>query len=243
MKSQALARYLGIMVALALVSGCGGKLPQRGSPEFDERLRDREILIGTEDVEGTGLKVVRAMGWTDMPADVVWEVFQDFDSFDKFLYRVEESKELPPHGDKRVMRIVVNAPAIALTSGYDRIVMVAEIEESISADGTVRRGEFTSIQGNIKRAYGSWVVENYGPNGDETLVTFSMFIDFGKVYIPDDAANYFVTDFLERWGNNLREYAEEPNTRIKLEKAAALRKGKDPSEVGPKLDNIGDFLQ
>lgn len=243
MMSRTPAPFAGIVLMLVMVAGCGGKLPQRGSPEFDERLREREILVGTEDVEGTGLKVVRAMGWTDLPPDVVWEVFQDLDSFDKFLYRVEESKELPPRGNKRVMRIVVNAPPIALASGYDRIVMVAEIEESISADGTVRRGEFTSIQGNIKRAYGSWVVENYGPDGNETLVSFSMFIDFGKVYIPDDTANYFVTDFLERWGNNLREYAEEPNNRIKLEKAAALRKGKDPSEVGPKLDNIGDFLQ
>lgn len=243
MNSRSIVRYLGVLFALVLAVGCGGKLPQRGSAEFEQRLREGEVLVGTEDVEGTGLKVVRAMGWTDIDADTVWEVFQDLDNLHTFLDRVEESKELPMHGDKRVMRIVVNAPTVALAAGYDRMVMVAEIEESISSDGNVRRAEFTSIQGNIKRAYGSWSVENFGPDGKETLVTFSMFIDFGKVYIPDDTANYFVSQFLERWGNDLRNYAQDPNNRIKLEKAAAIRKGADPSEVGPKLDNIGDFLQ
>lgn len=235
-------RVLSLLFVLILAAGCGGKVIDRNAPDFDKRIRSGEVFVWTDDVEGTDLKVVRAMGWSDVPPEAAWEVFQDLNNLHTFLTRMEESKELPDNGNKRVLRIVVNAPPIAIAGGYDRIVMVAEIEESESPEG-VRRGEFTSIQGNIKRAYGSWTVEPYGKDGRETLVTFSMFIQFTEFYIPDDAANYFVSDFLERWANDLRAYVEGPNNRIKLEKAAAIRAGKDASEVGPKLDNIGDFLQ
>src|SRR5690606_34001909 len=119
MKFQTATRVLCVLVLLAIVSACGGKAIDRDAPDFDKRIRSGEIFVWTEDIEGTELKIVRALGWSDVPPNVGWEVFQDLENLDQFLTRVEESKLLPNNGDKKVLRIVVNAPAIALAGGYD----------------------------------------------------------------------------------------------------------------------------
>ena len=227
--------FLGMLALCA----CAG-MPERGTPEWNKRVLSGDVLVVADDVPDTRLKIVKATGWTPLKPDVAWEIFQDINSMHTYLYRVIESRELQPQGGKRVIRLVVNAPPIALTSGYDKIDMTAEVTETIREDGSLRRGDFVSIRSNVKNAYGAWEIEPY-MNG--SLITFSMFIDFGKVYIPDDAANFFVKDFLVTWGKDLREWAEAPQNRVRLEQNAARRAGKDPNDVAPTLDGAMDFLR
>ncbi len=229
---------IGLVV---MVSACAGKIPERGSPEWTKRVMvNKEILVSTDDVPNTRLKVVRAVGWSHLSHQAAWEIFQDIPAMKTYLYRIVESDELPRQGDKRIIRLVVNAPPVALTSGYDKIDITAEVDETISEDGKTMRGDFVAIKSNVKNAYGNWTVEEYEGG---VLIYFSMFIDFGKVFIPDDAANFFVKDFLERWGKDLRTYAELPPNKVRLEQAAAKRAGKDPNKVAPVIEGMDDFVR
>lgn len=227
-------------VLLIAIAGCGGgKAVVRGTDVWNKRvLEKREVVVTTQDVEGTGLKLTQAVGWTNVDSETVWQAFLQVDDFDQFLDRVVLSEELPPVDGKRMFRIEVNAPPVALAAGYDKIWAVAVIEEF--NEGGVRRADFQATEGNIKRLSGSWGVEPF--NGG-TLVTFSMFIDFGRIVVPDNTANYFVRDFIETWGHNLRDYVEDPVQRARLEWAAARRLGDPEANSAPSIDSLSDMLR
>lgn len=233
-----------VMLALLIVSACGGK-PERGSPEWDKALEDREILVESTDVEGSDLQVVTAIGVMDVPPEVAWQVFADVSDFKTFLWRMEDSIEYPKQGDERVIEFVVNAPALAMGAGFNRIQIKASLV-STEYDSGVRIGEFTMLEGNVARAYGSWRIEPW--KGEKrSKVSFSMFIDFGDIYLPDSIVDYmsqvYLKDFLIAWGENLREHVENPENRIVYEQQAAKAAGKDPSKIGPNLEGVDDFLQ
>lgn len=233
-----------LLVLVALVCACGGK-PERGTAEWDAALEDREILVETTDVEGSDLQVVTAIGVMDVPPDVVWQVFSDVSKFDTILWRMEESTELPRESGERRIEFVVNAPPLALGAGFDRIQMKASLVDNVYDSG-VRIGEFTMIEGNVARAYGSWRVEPW-KNTKKSKVSFSMFIDFGDIYLPDNIVDYmssvYLKDFLVEWGGQLREHVENPENRIVYERQAIKAAGGDPSDAGPNLQGIDDFLQ
>lgn len=227
------------LVAAILVVACGGKIPERGSAEWRRALDKGEIFITTQTVPNTNLKQASAVGVIDAPIEVAWELFADADKWNQFLMNVKESRELPSDGHERLMEIVIEPPAIAV--GFNDIHFKASISETINHRDGIWRGDYQAIEGNIERGYGAWQLEKWSEG--RTLITFTVFNDFGYPSTLDPAVNIFTADFLEAWAQNLRDRVSDPAVRFELEQKAKARWDRGGSEAGPKIDDLGDIMR
>ncbi len=233
--------HLAALAALAL-HGCASKLPERGSPEWGKRLNSGEAIIETTNVPGTALKLGSATGLVDAPIETTWELFTDADQWSQFLWKMKESRELKASGGgTRLMEVVIEPPDEARLVGFEDIHFKAEISETVNLDGGIRRADYNALEGNIRRVYGSWQLERYGPK--QTLVTFSSFNDFGYPSILDAAVNLYTERYLAHWSRDIRDRLKDSAVRLDLERRAAIRAGRDPSRSAPVIHGLDDFVR
>ena len=232
--------YLAVLAVLAL-QGCASKLPERGTPEWRKRLGAGEALIETTVVPGTALKLGSATGLVDAPIETAWELFADANQWSQFLWKMKESREMKPQGESRMMEVVIEPPGEAQMVGFNDIRFKAEISETVNLESGIWRADYNALEGNIRRVYGSWQLERYGPK--QTLVTFSSFNDFGYPSILDAAVNLYTERYLTHWSHDIRDRLKDSAVRLDLEQRAAIRAGRDPSKVAPMIRGLDDFVR
>ncbi len=231
---------LWALLLLGACAGCG-KPPVRGTPEWDARLADGDVVVESRTVPGTDLKLVLASGLLDAPVEVVWEFFKNADYWSQVLYQVRNSRELAVEKNNRRFKFVIEPPIEAKAAGFNDIEFIAEITESISPDRSVWRGDFIALEGNVRNVYGAWQLEPYGAG--KTLIIFSAFLDFGYPAILNGVVNFYSRQFLEHWARDLRTRLADRQARLQLEQGAAVRAGRDPREVAPVIKGVDDFMR
>lgn len=232
--------FWGLFLLLFLATGCGKKIPVKGSAEWKRRLDAGETFIETQVVPGTNLKLGTAHGVLDAPVPVVWEIFQNAGEFSQFLYHVKDSKELRPENGQRMFELTIEPP----TEGqmiFKDIHFKARVSQTINRDTDIWRGDYEAVEGNVKRVYGAWQLEPWGDN--QCLIVFSAFNDFGYPSSIDFAVNFYTEQFLSRWSENLKERISDPQIRLDLEQRAASRAGRDPRDIAPVLRGLDDFIR
>ncbi len=238
MRTQTIRWFAALLAVAALLPACAKKVPARGSDEWKRQLQAGEVFIETSTVPGTDLKLGSATGLVDAPIDIVWELFKDAGQWSQFLWNMKESREHPPSGENRIMEVVIEPPDIAV--GFNDIRFKAEVNETINYDTGIWRADYNAIEGNIRRVYGAWQLESFGP--DKTLITFSSFNDFGYPAALNAGVNYFTEMFLNQWSHDIRERLKDPAVRQDLEQRAMARR-KRSFEGGPAVQNVDDFVR
>ncbi len=224
MKTQIPVRILSC-AAIIFLAACSAALPPRGSPEWTRRVEKGEILVESLPIPGTDLELATGIGRIDAPPALVWESLENADDWSQFLYNVSESKELVPEGQERRFLFTVDPPAEARAAGFGKIRMKCRATRTQDAAAGAWKAEFEATEGNMKRVYGAWKVEPWREN--QTLLTFSVFLDLGYSKAFDGVINFYTRGFIERWGGNIRSRLQNPTVRSGLEwRAVRRREGK-----------------
>ncbi len=92
---------------LLLLAACGKPLAV-GTPEFDQALKEGEIIVLTQAVEGTDLQTVIAYAALKTDIEAFWMMIMDFNRFDEFLPRVDGMKVLRREGKIRYINMKIN---------------------------------------------------------------------------------------------------------------------------------------
>ena len=205
-----------------------------------------DTLLDQRDVPDTGIKFTTISGVVDAPPEAVWELFQDANEFRRFLWLVGESEELNRRGGKRRFRLLVEIdPFSRLVTG--NINMVAEVEEIIDYEAGVWRAEYNATEeSNVKRAYGSWEIEEFGSG--RSLVVFTLFVDMGLPAALDPAINTYAEILLPRWAEDLRRHVTDRGVLAELKEKAAARAAERAVEkmrysAPPRGSQLEDLIQ
>ncbi len=180
------------------------------------------MLVESLPIPGTDLELASGVGRIDAPPALVWESLQDAGDWSQFLYNVSESKELAPEGQERRFLFSVDPPGEARAAGFSKIHMKCRATQTQDAAAGAWKAEFEAIEGNMKRVYGAWKVEPWREN--QTLLTFSVFLDLGYSKAFDGVVNFYARDFIGRWGGNIRARLKDPTVRSGLEWRAVRRR-------------------
>jgi len=153
------------------------------SPEDREQVLKGEILITMNDVEGTWVKMARAVMLVDLPSGRLWEVITAYGQYQDYIPYVEESRVDQGRSRGNVASLSYRLHFLVFPFIKDRYLTVNLTEEQDL--GGAKGVDFLQWEldparpANVNKNCGSWKLVPYGEKGEKTLVFYTLLADPG----------------------------------------------------------------
>ena len=153
------------------------------SEEEKKALATGDVLVSLSDVEGTWVKIARAVALIEMKPAALWKTITAYDDYEEFVPYVTECTVDPVRSKGNVTFLTYHLHFLVFPYIKDRYFTVKLIEE-VRPNGQpdtyfVHWWLDTTKPTNVNRNCGSWKLVPYGEDASKTLVFYTVLADPG----------------------------------------------------------------
>lgn len=135
-------------------------------------VRQGEIVIRLRSTPKASMKNVEAVGYVNAPVDEVWKLITDYNRYSHIYSGVRQSEIRHSTGATRQLYLLLDYP----WPFQDKWVLCDAVQEPQNWTIDLHR-----VDGSVKEVEGGWYLY---PNGNRTLVVYSIRFDPGLGFIP-----------------------------------------------------------
>ncbi len=205
MKSWGL--WCGLALVMAAVAGCGGdKIRAAGADDKQEaKLAKGDILTSTTTDPVTKSNLGIVTGVIDLPPEKLWPILSDYDSFQKYMPFMKETKVVSNQDTVANVKVSwnnANLPisVLPISISYWSLLRIRTYPRTYYA-------EFQQVEGDMKRVEGTFLLEPFPKaGGKQSRIVISMIFQIGDIL--DLGARGFMEQLLPSFISNMRNYVK-----------------------------------
>ena len=137
----------------------------------EDRLKRGEVVVTSEEIEGSRTPRVTAKGIIDVAPEILWPLIDRCGDYRRTMIRISASEELSRKDGIVLCRSTVDLPfpMPSLTSTTEGVHTVTP--------GQRYERTWTLLEGPYRDNSGTWILVPYGTTGHQTLLTYVMHAD------------------------------------------------------------------